>query len=120
MPSASPDRATINKYNRKGMGVCTFRAYPELKALALPIYKDKQRSQPMPGVVIYRHLTHCMAHITGCHAQVGAGYTTPITGVTFVAASSYRFSNLRDLSPEDRVQVNAFLLIKKIPNAPPG
>ena len=44
MPSASPDRATINKYNRKGMGVCTFRAYPNLKALALPIYKDKQRS----------------------------------------------------------------------------
>lgn len=40
--------------NTKDVGVCTF-AYPNLKALALPTCKDKQRSQPTPGCIYTTH-----------------------------------------------------------------
>ena len=49
--------------NTKDVGVCTF-AYPNLKALALPTCKDKQRSQPTPGYMYTTHNAFLLPHIT--------------------------------------------------------
>ena len=42
--------------NKKGMGVST-SAHPRLQALALPHFKDKQRSQPTPSDYNYQPYT---------------------------------------------------------------
>ena len=41
-------------WNKKGMGVST-SAHPRLQALALPLCKDKQRSQPTPSDYIFEY-----------------------------------------------------------------
>ena len=57
LPSDSPIQQFINEMmyarNKKRRGSLYLRAYPRPQAFALPLCKDKQRSQPTPSDHIY-------------------------------------------------------------------
>jgi hypothetical protein len=52
LPNSAVSKSSLVNGNKKGMGVST-SAHPCYQAFALPLIKDKQRSQPTPSDYIY-------------------------------------------------------------------
>ena len=51
----------IVRGKKKGMGVSTL-AHPCAQAFALPLSKDKQRSQPTPSDYMYNHMLYLIIY----------------------------------------------------------